>query len=358
MKRTQGCCLVAVMVVLSAVAGCGQKDGVSAGTVSRIYAGNQSPDRIVSTTFDYANSTFKMVHDPSTPEEAGDDFALSGDFSQTPTGFLKLVVRSSTKDNIPTDGSVTSYGIEVPGAMLIAKPFVTMGDMAVMAYQGDCADSKGGAFNWIQTSFLNASVDVDEGQSVGTLTQTGVESVALKLLPQTLSRNLSETSMFGECSAGRTKLDGRGLGFGSSAGVMTIGKAGMGGITALKQDETITLEKLSGAYRGFIFKPNQKIQEPVWMLSRTEKIADLGYWMNSGQEKGIEKDTRQDASFEIGFTTMEKGAFTGYYMKDRKAQKSSVLKGMAASVGGKNVIIAVSKQDEDGSPAVLLLVSQ
>lgn len=121
------------------------------------YFGTQNPGDAWVNVFVNATSQFVMSWDKGTSLVTTDDVIFKGPFVRLPNGYIKMTVTSiipATTD-IPTDGSMVFYAVEIPGkSLFIMPPSESKLGLITMNARSSKAGSNGTTkFNYVRTAY-------------------------------------------------------------------------------------------------------------------------------------------------------------------------------------------------------------
>lgn len=239
-----------------------------AGSPVRVYRGTQAPGDVWNWTLNDTAYTFTAVWDHGTTDPS-DDITLGGTYTVLSTGYLKVVVTSSNPSDpqIPVDGSAFFYALEVPGVSLFLKPEGSiLGDNIISSVYHGTVTSYAGTYNWVHAA-LPAAADALTSGGYGTLTLTQATPGNLNVTGHTYSLDYLTTgvgtvnqdmtpSTATVDASGSLVLSAGGVGQATASGSLMIDYgSGNGGVFAAKQDNSLTLDVVSGStYNCFLFR--------------------------------------------------------------------------------------------------------
>jgi hypothetical protein len=246
----------------------GPANPAAGGGPVRAYKGTQAPGDVWNWTLNDTAHTFTAVWDHGTTTPS-DDITLQGVWSELTTGYLKLVIRQSNPADpqVPVDGSAYFYALEVPGVALFLKPEGSiLGDNIISSVYHGATTGYAGAYNWVHAA-LPSAADALTSEGYGTLTLTESSPGNLTVTGHTYSldylvngvgtvnHDMTPSSATVDAD-GSLVLSGGGVGQATSSGSLIIDYgAGNGGVFAGRQDNTLTMEGVSGStYNCFSFR--------------------------------------------------------------------------------------------------------
>lgn len=244
---------------------------------AREYLGTQAPGDVWNWTFDAVTQKATIHWDAGTFDDLSDDIEIVGDYTELPSGFLKIENIDATPDNaeIPEDGTAWFYAMEVPGVALFIKPEGAIKGDLIAAVAVDSCDGLLGDYLWVQTAVGGGIPGWDPltHEAYGTASFTGtLDAVNLSVSSKSLdcidggACTHNETDeipmMVGACEAGGlTIMEGDAtmsvLQATVGGAVVVDSGAGNGGIFGFKQSDVTLADFNDRSYHGVIFNDGE-----------------------------------------------------------------------------------------------------
>ena len=331
-------------------------------TEIRAYTATQSPGDIWTFDLDHTAMTWTGTWDHGTETDPSDDLAFSGTLSQLPSGFLKLVLDTTTPADAayPSGGLGFFYAAEIPGMSLFAQPAGSLSGPIINGVDRSDCGTLAGTYNYVRippqgvydvrTQPAYGSLNISE--TGGEFTFNGIQKSLDCLDPLAPCTTDGPMSIPGSatCDSGTLEInDGTtwvGLGQTTPSGMFMIDfGAGNGGIYG-GQQQSITLSEVVGKKLiGFVDQPRTGEQQATSIVF-DETGRGLGTLYLDLETNVIDTDSQ----LEVQINSVNNGLFEGAI-----TNKSGVISWIVGSIrrNGLQLVMAIVTFSDEGPGGVL-----
>ena len=287
------------------------------------------------------------------------DMTISGTYERLDSGFVKLVVGSSTGDTAPASGD-EAWGLEIPGYAFLVKPMQADSDQIIaMVSAGSCPSGDFNA-NWVIVKQEVGRVTSDpEADYIGTFlynADTSSPELPAKYSLTDPTTNLGSYALgAGDCTDGILSVDSATLYLTDNGGAIVhvtgqdqTSEEDDSFIFALGQKAIVNISNLDGEYVGMIYdeiaEPGSKVL-PVGMTCVTGTCTGS---IVTNTETG-ETDANNSVTVVLTGTvdTPETGMITGTISDDTTTGALSCMADTNASGSGRKIVSCVGQAPGD-----------